>query len=55
MLDTTLILSNTNRFKTHQTRLSDSATSKRTRFQTFAQTKLFMYVGCPTDHPNWHV
>jgi len=33
MLDTTLILSNTNRFKTHQTRLSDSATSKQPDFR----------------------
>jgi CRP/FNR family cyclic AMP-dependent transcriptional regulator len=24
-------------------------------FQTLARAKLFMYVGCATDHPNWHV
>ena len=58
MLDTTLILSNTDRLATTKT---DAILKRFRRFTRGPEigdaheTKSLMYVGCPTDHPNWRM
>jgi hypothetical protein len=58
MLDTTLLLSNTDRFRTHEAWTNTQAipllpNKAAPKSGGMHEQEPSMYVGHPTDHPNW--